>query len=268
MHDLFIGALILTSIIAVTFMVERGLALRWMKVIPPDVSAGVMAYRSPADLDRLKWTCDANPSPLSNLLLVAAAHLEWSREENSDILETRARHEMSRLDRGLVVLEIIVGIAPLLGLVGTIYGLILLFGSMNDLSAGETAGFATGISLALKATLLGLCIAIPTLVAWSYFSKKVENLAVEMESLCDEFLRKHYHADRVRNAQADAADRAAPSAPSQPMDPGSQTFEDRPPLAASAPLEEGENGPQMLTVPAPKPKASRLGRAPRRSAQG
>jgi biopolymer transport protein ExbB len=64
---------------------------------------------------------------------------------------------------------------------------------MGNLDAGQTQQFAKGISLALNATLLGLIIAIPSLVAWSYYSKKVENLAVEMESLCDEFLRHHYH---------------------------------------------------------------------------
>jgi biopolymer transport protein ExbB len=265
MHDIFIGALLLTSIISVTFMVERGLALRWIKVIPPDVSAGVMNFRSQADLDRLKWTCDANPSPLSNLLSVAAAHLDWSREENSDILETRARQEISRLERGLVVLEIIVGIAPLLGLVGTIYGLILLFGSMNDLSAGETAGFSAGISLALKATLLGLCIAIPTLVAWSYYSKKVENLSVEMESLSDEFLRKCYHAERVRNAQAQAAALADATAANPAAAPEPKAD---PSPAVADPAMEQPDAAQVVSTPRPKPKSSRVGRPPRRSAQG
>ena len=103
-----------------------------------------------------------------------------------------ARQEVSKLERGLVILEIIVGIAPLLGLVGTIYGLITLFGNMGQ---AENAKFAQGISLALYATLIGLLVAIPALVAWSYYSKKVETLALEMECVCEEFLRKHYGAE-------------------------------------------------------------------------
>src|SRR5436853_112681 len=107
------------------------------------------------------------------------------------------------VERGLVVLEIIVGIAPLLGLVGTIYGLVILFGSMGQ--TVDNAKFAQGISLALNATLLGLLIAIPTLAAWSYYNKKVETFAVEMESLCDEFLRKHYRTEEGATLQiADA----------------------------------------------------------------
>ena len=56
----------------------------------------------------------------------------------------------------------------------------------------DSVKFAQGISTALYATLLGLLVAIPALIAWSYYSKKVENLTVEMETLCDEFLRRHY----------------------------------------------------------------------------
>src|SRR2546426_3557722 len=205
MDIFFIVVLITTSVIAVTFIIERGIALRWVKVIPPSVGGAVENYRSVSDLAQLQSICRQYPSTISRLLLFTTEHLDWPKNENVDVLETRARHEVSKLERGLVVLEIIVGIAPLLGLVGTIYGLILLFGSMNQAAATESAKFAQGISLALRATLMGLLIAIPTLAAWSYYSKKVENLAVEMESLCDEFLRKHYRTEDMLQSQIIAA---------------------------------------------------------------
>jgi len=199
MDIFFIMALIITSIIAVTFIVERGLALRWDKVIPPSVQMAVQHYQSGRDLAGVPTICDQNPSPISRLLPFTADPLDWSKTENVDLLETRARHEVSKLERGLVVLEIIVGIAPLLGLVGTIYGLIILFGGMDQTAAVDNSKFAQGVSLALNATLIGLLIAIPALVAWSYYTKKVENLALEMESLCDEFLRKHYRVEENVN---------------------------------------------------------------------
>src|SRR5256885_1697324 len=195
MDIFFIVVLITTSVIAVTFIIERGIALRWIKVIPPRVGGAVENYRSSSDLAQLQSICRQYPSAISRLLLFTTEHLDWPKNENVDVLETRARHEVSKLERGLVVLEIIVGIAPLLGLVGTIYGLIVLFGGIGKASADESATFALGISLALRSTLMGLLIAIPALVAWSYYNKKVENLAVEMESLCDEFLRKHYRTE-------------------------------------------------------------------------
>jgi biopolymer transport protein ExbB len=195
MDILFIIALVITSIVAVAFIVERGLALRWIKVIPPNVVYAVQSYHNENQLAQLRNVCDSNPSALSRLLLFVSEHLDWPKEETVDVLETRARHEVTKLERGLVVLEIIVGIAPLLGLVGTIYGLITLFGHMDPAGAQDNAKFAQGISLALNATLIGLLVAIPALISWSYYSKKVDTLAVEMESLCDEFLRKHYRND-------------------------------------------------------------------------
>ena len=194
MDIFFILALLFTSVIALTFIVERGLALRWQKVVPSAVESAVSHYHSGRDLERLRHICEHHPSAFSRLVLLAADHVDWPKAESINLLEKRARHEVVKLERGLVVLEIIVGISPLLGLVGTIYGLILLFGSMNQGNAADTARFAQGISLALNATLMGLLIAIPTLVAWSYYSKKVENLTIEMETLCDELLRRHYGA--------------------------------------------------------------------------
>src|SRR3954465_10408954 len=204
MDIFFIIALVVTSVIAVAFTVERGLALRWVKVVPPSISRAVQNYRGGSDLRHLQYACEQNPSPLGRLILFGSEHLDWPKTENVDVVETRARYEVSRLERGLVVLEIIVGIAPLLGLVGTIYGLIPLFQHMGPTE--NHAEFASGIGLALRATLLGLLIAIPALVAWSYYSKKVETLSVEMESLCDEFLRKHY-----RNEQSASLEIAAGS---------------------------------------------------------
>jgi len=197
MEIFFIVALLFTSVIALMFIIERGLALRWNKVIPREVVSAVQNYSSAKDLKHLQAVCAHHPSTIARLLRFATDHADWPKNETVDVLETRARHEVVKLERGLVVLEIIVGIAPLLGLVGTIFGLIMLFGGMEQSTAAETARFSKGISLALRATLLGLLIAIPALVGWSYYSKKVENLTVEMESLCDEFLRKHYHTDET-----------------------------------------------------------------------
>ena len=99
------------------------------------------------------------------------------------------------MERRLVILEIVVGAAPLLGLFGTIYGLIELFGGLGEVGLGDNSALARGIALALYSTLLGLLAAIPSLVAWSYYNRKVENLAVEMAALCDEFLIRQYHRD-------------------------------------------------------------------------
>src|SRR2546425_2686828 len=186
--------LLVTSVVGLTFIVERGIALRWRRVVPPEIEAAVESCQWPEDVPMLRRVCEQHKSPLGRLLLLAVEHLHWPKADNSDAVQTRARHEITRLERGLVVLEIIVGIAPLLGLVGTIAGMMTLFGDIGQRGLPEASGLAKGIALILNATLIGLLIAIPSLIFWSYYNKKVESIAVEMETLCDEFLRRQYRA--------------------------------------------------------------------------
>ncbi|HXC99928.1 MAG TPA: MotA/TolQ/ExbB proton channel family protein [Verrucomicrobiae bacterium] len=188
----------LTSVIGLTFIVERGLMLRWGRVVPRSIENAVEACRSSAGLAAVHAACEASPSPLGRLLLTAEQNLDLTKDENENALQTRARHEISRLERGLVVLEIVVGIAPLMGLVGTIYGMMSLFGSLGETGLGDNAVLARGISIILQFTMMGLLIAIPSLIAWSYYSKKVEMLAVEMENVCSEFLRRVYYASAAK----------------------------------------------------------------------
>jgi len=195
METIIIGVLLLASVVGLTFIVERGLALRAVKVVPPSVEGALDTFRTPDDLPMLRRICQQHPSTLSRLLLMADKHRGWSKEENNSGLETYAREEISKLERGLVVLEIVVGVSPLLGLVGTIYGLIALFAGLGTTGLNDNNVLASGIALALNSTLLGLITAIPSLIAWSYYTKKVETHAIKMASLCDGFLRQLYHHD-------------------------------------------------------------------------
>ncbi len=192
MDALIYTLLALTSIVGLAFIVERGLALRWGKVVPPAIVSALTVCRTRADVEKLRLACAQKPSALGRLLTLGADHLDWPKVDNVDALQTAARHEIVRLERGIVVLEIIVGIAPLLGLVGTIAGMMSVFGDLGQTGLNDAAKLAEGIALILRATLIGLLIAIPSLIAWSYFSKKVEVLAVEMEALCDDFIRRQY----------------------------------------------------------------------------
>lgn len=185
----------ITSVVSFGFIIERGLALRWSKIVPREVAAGVDACRNPEDVPKLRTICEIKMSPLSRLLLTATDHLKWPKPDAEDAVQSLARHEIVRLERGLVVLEVAVGISPLLGLVGTIYGMMSLFSNLGQTGMSDNATLAHNIGLILHATLLGLLIAIPSLIAWSYYTKKVEALGVEMEALCGEFLRRQYRDD-------------------------------------------------------------------------
>lgn len=188
----------LTSVVGLAFVIERGIALQWRRVVPPEIETAVQSCKSPSDVPMLRRVCEQKPSALSRLLVEAADHLDWPKGENEAALQTQARHEIVRLERGLVVLEVIVGIAPLLGLVGTIAGMMTLFADIGP-NGPEAGKLASGIALILRATLWGLLIAIPSLIAWSYFSKKVEVISVEMETLCDQFMRRQYRESESQN---------------------------------------------------------------------
>jgi biopolymer transport protein ExbB len=199
--EYFIYALlIVASVVGLTFIVERAFALRWGRIVPREIEAAVESCQSPEDVPMLRRVCQQHDAPLSRLLLLAADRLDWPKADNVDALQTRARHEIVRLERGLVVLEILVGIAPLLGLVGTIVGMMAVFSDVGQAGLADATKLSQGIALILRATLVGLLIAIPSLIFWSYYTKKVEMLAVEMETLCDEFIRRQYREESAERS--------------------------------------------------------------------
>lgn len=187
------------SVVSVAFILERAWALRRARVMPPSLASMLGS----ADASTLRGACQAQPSPLARLVTAILGHLGEPKDDNMASLQVQARREVLGLERGLVALEIIVGIAPLLGLVGTVYGIIPLFGDFGKAVSGDNTLIAKGIGVALNKTLLGLMVAIPSLVAWSYFNKKVEVLAVELEVLCDAVLRRHYAPGKA-DARPDA----------------------------------------------------------------
>src|SRR5437763_309924 len=189
----FMWPLLVWSIGAVRTIILRTIALREENVIPLVVESGLERLVPGGSAERLGRVVHHDPSSRARLVRVALAHLRWSRTDTVEAVQTRARHEMVRLERGLVVLEVITGIAPLIGLIGTVSGLIHVFASLG-LSAGaaDAKRIALGISEALTCTIFGLGIAVPSLVGFVYFSKKVEVMSVEMESLITDLLSKLY----------------------------------------------------------------------------
>ncbi|HTI72064.1 MAG TPA: MotA/TolQ/ExbB proton channel family protein [Candidatus Limnocylindria bacterium] len=197
----FFYVLLLLSVAAVALIGERAWALRRSIILPRNLLDSL----ADGDSDRLRAACAVNPSPLGRLIVSVLDHLPWSKSENISALEVKARLEMAEMERNLVFLEIIVGIAPLLGLVGTIYGIIPLFGDFGQALSGDNALIAKGIGAALNKTVMGLVVAIPSLVAWSLFTRRVEGLALEMESLCDAVLRRHYLSRKPGGRDENAA---------------------------------------------------------------
>ena len=191
---LFMWPLLICSMVAGTVIILRGVALRRKNVMPLVVESEIERLSPGGSPERLSRVVQDDPSSLARITRVALQHLRAPRTETVEAVETRARHEMVVLERGLIVLEIITGIAPLLGLIGAVSGLVHVFSHLG-LSAGaaDTKAIARGIAEALNATVFGLSIAVPTLIAFTYFSKKVEVMSVEMETLVVELIGKCYY---------------------------------------------------------------------------
>lgn len=212
---LFMWPLLVCSIVSLTTIILRTFALREKNVLPLVIESEMERLVPGASAERLARIVHHDTSSLARIVRVALSHLRWPRGENVEAVQTRARYEMVRLERGLVILEVITGIAPLLGLIGTVSGLIHVFASLG-LSAGaaDAKRIALGISEALSCTIFGLGIAVVTLIGFVYFSKKVEVLSVEIESLVTELLSKCYYG-RVAGEIPPAAARGTTPAPAR-----------------------------------------------------
>jgi len=200
---LFMWPLLACSIVSVTVMILRGLALQQKKVMPPAIEEEIERLAPGESPERLSRLVHHDPSSLARIARVALQHLRGPRSENVEAVQTRARHEMVRLEKGLIILEVIVGIAPLLGLIGAVSGLVHVFSHLGLSSgASDTRQIALGIAEALNATVFGLSIAVPTLIGFTYFSRKVEVMSVEMETLVVELINKLYYGRATREHQA------------------------------------------------------------------
>lgn len=186
----FMALLLLLSIVALAMIFQRALALRNKEIIPPHLKKTLDAFQQDAPLDPLYKALQASPSPLSRILQTLLKHSDWPRIDALDAVQVRARHEIARLESGLILLEITTGIAPLLGLLGTLSGLVGIFANLGD--KGDPQMVALGISEALNCTILGLAVAVPSLVAFHYFTRRIEVISIDLEAISAELITKIY----------------------------------------------------------------------------
>jgi biopolymer transport protein ExbB len=181
------------SVAAVAIIIERAIALRRARVISPMLAEAIEGLRPGEGATKLHALAEHDHSSLGAIVRVVISHLDWPKNENIEAVQTRARAEAMRLEHGLVWLEVITGISPLLGLLGTLGGLKYLFKDIGRIATETgTTGLGIGISHALNCTFFGLLIAIIALIGWSYFNRRVERMMVEMESMTSDLLAKLY----------------------------------------------------------------------------
>jgi len=192
----FMILLLALSVLAGTVILLRAAALRESRVMPQELEEAIERVQPGDSLEGVKRAVREHPSPLGRIIGVCLHHLNWPRQENIEAVQVRARHEVVGLESGLSVLAVTTGVAPLLGLLGTLSGLVSVFANLGEGGTGDPIAVARGISEALNTTIVGLAVAAPSLVAHNYFQRKLETMAVGMEGLVADLLAKCYPGHR------------------------------------------------------------------------
>ena len=191
-----IWLLIICSVIALAIIGERLWTLRPGLVAPQELLAKVVSDYRQHGVNNDMLVKLATNSPLGRILAAGLYNVRSSREIMKESIEESGRAVAIELERFLTSLGTIAAIAPLLGLFGTVIGMIEIFGANDPTSGGNPEQLAHGISVALYNTAFGLIVAIPSMVFYRYFRSKVDRLIVEMEQQAVKLV-EIVHGDRV-----------------------------------------------------------------------
>lgn len=173
--------ILVCSIVALAIIVERLWTLQRRRVAPPDLTRRIWALVEAGQAnDKVIAALEVN-SPLGKLLATGLANRHRPREVLMERLEDSGRHVAHDLDRFINTLGTIAGVAPLLGLLGTVTGIIKAFAAIHAQGLGDPRILSGGISEALLATAAGLFVAIPSQVAYRYLRGRVDGIVVQIE---------------------------------------------------------------------------------------
>ncbi|TMI02494.1 MAG: MotA/TolQ/ExbB proton channel family protein [Betaproteobacteria bacterium] len=172
--------LLLASIVAVALIIERSISLRERKIIPPTLLDQVITVYQRQGVNEEVLQKLAKDSPLGTVLAAGLRNHRSSRYVMKEAIDEAGRAVAHELERFLTTLGTIATASPLLGLFGTVIGMIEIFGSQSP-TGSNPQQLAHGISIALYNTAFGIGIAVPSLILYRHFKNKVDGLVVEME---------------------------------------------------------------------------------------
>jgi biopolymer transport protein ExbB len=177
----FMWPILLCSVVALAIVGERLWTLQRKRVMPPDLTRRIWALVEAGQAnDKVIAALEIN-SPLGKLLATGLANRHRPRAILMERLEDAGRHVAHDLDRYLNTLGTIAGVAPLLGLLGTVTGIIKAFAAVYEGGMGDPRILSGGISEALLTTAAGLCVAIPAQVVYRYLRGRVDGIVVQIE---------------------------------------------------------------------------------------
>lgn len=177
----FMHPILLCSIIALAIFMERVWSLREKKVVPPDLVPMVAKLVREGKIQEAISACKSDDSSLSRIIVVGLKNAGKRRDYLKEVIQETGSREAISLERYIEALSTIASVSTLLGLLGTIQGMIIIFSMIAMESTVNPQSLAGGISTALNTTAFGLVVAIPTTIFYKYLMSKVETMIVDME---------------------------------------------------------------------------------------
>lgn len=174
-------ALLLAAIIGLAYIIYCFLTLRRRAVMSTALVEVAETVRDERDFPRAVEVCQREGGSFAEILATVIATRDLSRPEAEAIVEGAGRRALHDMSRGTLALEVVSGIATLLGLLGTVTGMFGMMMSIREAGVKDIAALSGGIGEALITTIAGLIIAIPTYVAFVYFTRRVEDVVLMME---------------------------------------------------------------------------------------
>lgn len=178
---IMMGPIILASILAAAIIFERLWTLQTKRVLPAELTEKVWRWVEQGQIQDKHIAALQQNSPLGKILAAGLANRHRDRSVIKEAIEDAGRHVVHELDRFIGALGTIASLSPLMGLLGTVLGMIETFNAITAGGMGDPAAMAGGIGVALITTAAGLTVAIPALIAYKYLRGKVQNLVVQME---------------------------------------------------------------------------------------
>jgi len=195
--------LLLASIIGVTIIIERLFNLRKKKILVPEIVAVLDKINEMENFSLVRSVCEKFEGAFSQITVSCIDNRDLPPDELRILIEDEGRQKVRSLNRGLGVIETIAGIAPLMGLLGTVLGMIKVFDVIQTLGVGQARALSGGISEALITTAAGLMIGIPALIFYNYLSSRSESLILDIEKYTVLLLNKIMRLNHITEAKAE-----------------------------------------------------------------
>jgi biopolymer transport protein ExbB len=193
--------LLLSALVALTVIIERVYAFTNRYASPRDLVAQVTQAIRSGNVEEAQKRCESMTTPVAELLLVGVTHIGNSLEEMELAMKNQAEKWVPHLEKRIGIIDTVITAAPLMGLLGTITGMMASFRVLSEKGVNEPNAITGGVAEALIATATGLVIALLCLMAYNYLTEKVKNFIYQLEGAASQVIEARMAVERSRGSR-------------------------------------------------------------------